>query len=79
MEDMVASHMVDISWIEMRWSEMADSWINLIDEAVDIGFTLVLVQTGIMVIIVIILTGGMTRDIFQMSSRKKMHLHLMEI
>jgi len=62
----------------MTWSGMASSWIHLIDEAVDMGFTLDLVHTGIMVTIVIIRTGGVIGDIFQMSSRKKRHLHLME-
>ena len=78
MEHMVAGHMVGISWIEMIQSEMTDSWIHLIEEAVDMDFTLVLVRTSIMVIIVIILTGGVTWDICWMSSRNKSHLHLMD-
>lgn len=78
MEHMVAGHMVGTGWIEMTQSEMADSLIHLIDEVVEMGFTLVLVQTCIMVIITIILTGGMTWDIYRMSSRRKSHLHLMD-
>jgi len=50
----------------MTLSWMEDSWIHLIGEAMDMGFTLVLVQIGI------------TVDIFWMSSRKKIHLHFME-
>jgi len=62
----------------MTQTEMAYSSIHMIDEEVDMGFTLVLVQTCIMVIIVVILIEGMTGDNFQMSSRKKRHLRLME-
>ena len=50
----------------------------MINEAVDMGFTLVLVPTGIMVISVIILIGEATKDICWMSSRKTSHLNLME-
>ena len=45
----------------------------------DTGSIIVLVLIGIMVIIIIILTGAMTGDICQMSSRKQSHLPLMEI
>ena len=67
MEHMEAGHMVGRGWIEMIRSEMIDSWIHLINEAVEMGFTLVLVWTGIMVIITIILTEGVIGDIFWMS------------
>ena len=43
----------------------------------DTGTILILVLKGIMVIIVIILKGGVIGDIFWMSSRNKIHLHLM--
>jgi len=43
MEHMVVGHMMGIGWIEMTWSEMEDSWIYLINEIVDMGFSLVLV------------------------------------
>lgn len=69
--------MVVTGWIEMTQSEMVDSWIHPIDEAVDMGFTLILVQTGIMDIIVIILIGGVIGDVCRMSSRNQSHLHLM--
>jgi len=45
----------------------------------DIGTILFLVLIGIMIDIVIIFTGGLTLDIFQMILTKKIHLHLMEI
>lgn len=76
MQPMVASLMVVIGQINMTWLEIPGYWIHLIVEAVDMGFTLVMVQTDTMVIITIILTGGVTGDIYQMSSRKKNHLHL---
>jgi len=60
-------------------TEMSCSWIHLIGKAVDTSFTLVLVQTDIMVIIAIILPGGVIEDIYRMSSRKKSHLPLMGI
>jgi len=60
MEHMVADLMVGTCRIKMIPSEMAGSWIHLIDEAMDMGFTLVLVLTSIMVIISIILIGGVT-------------------
>ena len=56
MEHMVAGHMVGTCWIDMIRLGMADSWIHLIDKEVDMGFTLVLVQTCITIIIAIILT-----------------------
>ena len=43
MEHMVAGLMVGTGWIEMTQSEMEDSWIHLIGEALYMGFTLVLV------------------------------------
>ena len=74
----VAGHMVGTCWIEMTQSKMEYSWIHLIDEEMDMGFHLVLVHIGIMVIIAIILTRGVTWDIFWMSLRKQRNLHLME-
>jgi len=61
----------------MTQLEIVDSWILSLDEEVEMGFTLVLVQTGIMIMIIIILRGGVKGDIFRMSSRKQSHLHLM--
>jgi len=78
MEHIIAGHMVVTSRIDMTRSEMADSWIHLIDEQVDMGIILVLVQTSITVIIVIIFTRGVTGDICWMTQRKQSHLHLME-
>ena len=78
MENTEADLMVGTGQIEMIPLEMLDTWIRLIYEAVDMGFTLVLVQTGTTVIITIILTRCVTGDIYQMGSRKKIHLHLME-
>jgi hypothetical protein len=43
----------------------------------NIGSILVLVQTGIMVIIIIIFKGGVIWDIFQMSLIKARLLHFM--
>lgn len=78
MEHMVAGDVVGIGWIEMTRSWMADSWIHMIDEEMDTGFTLILFQIVIIVLINIILIGGVTRDIYWMRLRKKNHLHLME-
>ena len=64
MEHTVAGHMVGTGWMEMTRLEMAGSWIHQIDEVVDKGFTLVLVQTCIMVIISIILISGVIGGIF---------------
>ena len=43
MEHIVAGHKVGIGWIEMTRSEMIDSWIHPIDEAMDMEFNLVMV------------------------------------
>jgi len=64
MDHMVVGVMVGIGRTEMILSDMVGYWIHLINEAVDIGFTLVLVQKGIIVIITIILIGGVVGDIF---------------
>lgn len=71
--------MVNIVQIGMTRSEMAGFWILRIREVMDIGSILVLVLKDTMIVIIIILTGGVTRDIFQMSSRNRSHLHLMGI
>lgn len=78
MEHMVARLMVGTGRIEITRLEMEGSWIHLVDEAMDMEFTLVLVQTTTMVIISIILTGGVIGDICWMSSRNQSHLHFME-
>ena len=66
MEHMVEDLMMDIGQTWMTLLGMEYSWIHLIGEAVDMGFILVLVWIGITVIIIIILTKGMTEDICQM-------------
>ena len=63
MEHMVVGHTVGTGWIEMTWSKIVDSWIHLINKAMNMVFTLVLVQTCMIVIIAIILIGGVIRDI----------------
>ena len=68
---------VGTSQIEMTRVGMSGSWILRKGGVMDIGTILVLVLKGIMVIIVIILKGGLIWDIFRMSSRNKIHLHLM--
>ena len=42
-EHMVAGQIMGTGWIEMIPLDMVGSWIHLIDEAMDMGFTLVLV------------------------------------
>ena len=74
---MVVGILVGIGQIEMTQSDMEISWIIQIGEVMDIGTILLLVLSGIMVIIVIILIGGVIGDIFWMSSRKKRHIHSM--
>jgi len=71
MEHMVVGLMVSIGKIDMTKSEMAISWIHLIDKAVDMGLTLVLVQTGIMVIIVIILMGEVNSSLLDEIKKEK--------
>lgn len=78
MGHMVVYRMVVIDQIEMTWLEMEDCWKLRIGEGIDIGIILVMIQIGTMIIFDIILTRGVTRGIFQMSLRKKMHLSLME-
>lgn len=58
MGNMVEGFMVGICQTWMTQPEMEGSWIHLKGEAMDMGFILVLVQIGIMVIITIILTRG---------------------
>lgn len=67
MEPMVVDLMMDTGRIGMIPSGMEDYWTHLIGEVVDMGITLVLIQTCIMVIIAIILIGGVTGDICRMS------------
>ena len=64
--------------IDLTRSEMAGSWTLRIGEVIDTGAILVMVLTGIMIAIVIILTGGVIGDIFRMSSRNPSHLNMME-
>lgn len=78
MESMVANLMVDTGWIGMKQLRMAGSLIHRIGEVMDMGSTLVLVQTDSMDIIAIILTEGMIGDICLKSSRNPSHLHFME-
>jgi len=56
--------MVAIVRIEMTGSDMAVSWILQIGEVMDTCSILVLVLNDTTIIIVIILTRGVTRDIF---------------
>lgn len=60
MGHMVIGYMVGTSQIEMTQLGMAHSWIHSIGKAMDMEFTLVLVQAGITIIIVIILTVRVT-------------------
>ena len=69
---------VGTNQIEITRSEMVGSWTLWIGEAIDTITILVLILTGIMINIVMILIGGVTRDIFRMSLRNESHLHLME-
>jgi len=78
MGHMAVGIMVNTSRIEITRKNIGGSSISLIGEVMDIGSILVLVQTGIMVIITIMLTRGMIGDICEMSSRKPSHQHLME-
>jgi len=57
---------------------MAGCWALQIREVIDIGTILVLILTGIMIVIIIILIGGVTGDTFRMSLKKQSHLPLME-
>ena len=70
--------MVVIDQIERTQSEMADYWTLRRGEGTEIGMIIVLIQIDTMIIIGIILTRGVIGDFFQMSLRKKSHLHLME-
>jgi len=62
MGHMVAGLVVHTNWIRMTQSEMEGSLIHLIGEALDMSSILVLDRTSIIVIIIIILTGGVRRD-----------------
>jgi len=75
---MVVSHMVVTGQIELTWTEMADCWTLQIGEEIDTCIILVLIQIGIMIFIIIILTRGAIGDIFWMILRNKSHLLLME-
>ena len=75
---MVVGLMEGTSQTWMTQLEVVDGWIHLKGEVVVMGSILVLVQTGIMAIIIIILTQGVTGGTFQMSLRKPKLLHLME-
>ena len=79
MVHMAVGLMVVTGQIGMTQLEMAGSQIRQIGEVMEIGSILVQVLTGTMIVKVIILIGGVTRDIFQMSSRNQRHLPLMGI
>jgi len=70
--------MVVTGWTKMTRSDMAGFWTLRIREVTDIGTILVLVWIGIIIIIVIILTGGVIGYTFHMILRKQSHLYLME-
>jgi len=78
MVHMVAHLMVSIGGMDWTRLKMLGPWILRIGGVIDTGTTLVLVLTDIIIIIVSILTGGVTRDIFWVSLRKRSHLHTME-
>lgn len=71
--------MVVTGRIGMTQLEMTTSWTLQIREVMDTGPILVMVLTRSMIVIVIILIGGVTRDIFWISSRNLNHLLLMDI
>ena len=77
MGHMVVGLMLATGQIEMTQLEMVGAWILSIGEVMDTGTILVLVLTGIMIVIIIILIGGVIGDICQMSLRKQSHIHLM--
>jgi len=78
MGNMVVGIMAITGQIEMTQLEMADCQILWIEDVMDTCIILVLVLTNIMIFIVIILTGGLIGDTFQMNLRNKSHLILME-
>jgi len=71
MGHMAVGLMVVTGWIEMTQLEMEGCWILWIREVMDACIILVLVQTGIMIVIIIILTKGMIGDTCQMTLRKQ--------
>ena len=79
MGHIVISCMVVTNHRDMTQSDMVDVWIHMTEGAVLMDLILVLVLRGTMIFIVIILTRGVTRDIFQMILRKKSHLLLIGI
>lgn len=79
MEHITLGLMVDIGLKRMTQLDMVGSQIHWIGEVMDMSFILVLVLTGTMIFMVIILTSGVTGDIYQMSSRNPRQLPLMGI
>jgi len=78
MGHMAVDYMVVTDQIERTQTEMADCWTLRRGEGIDMGMTLVLIQTSTMIVIDIILRRGVIGDTFRMSLRKKSHLVLME-
>jgi len=74
MRHMEVHLLVDIGLVDLTRLEMIGCWTLHIGEVIDIGIILVLDLTGIMIVIVIILTRGVIGDTFKMSLRKKKHL-----
>jgi len=70
---MVVGCMVVTNQIEMINSEMAYFWTLQKGEGINICKTLVLIQISTMIVIGIVLTGGVIRDTFLMSLRKRSH------
>jgi len=77
--NMLVDIMVGTGRIEMTQSEMTTSLVAQIGEVIDTDTILVMVLTGTMIVIIIILIGGVARDICWMSLRKLSHLPLMDI
>jgi len=64
MGHMASSIMVSTGRMEKTWSKMEGPWIFPVGWVVDTGTIIVLFLTCIMIIVVIILIEGMTKDIF---------------
>ncbi len=62
MGHMAVGLLVDVGQIDLTQCEMAGCWTLQIGWVMSIGIILVLVLTGIMIIIVIILEGGVRGD-----------------
>ena len=64
MGNMEAGLMVSTSWMERTKSEMVGPWILWIGGVIDTSIILVVIMVSIMIASVIILIGGVTRDIY---------------